>query len=51
MTTRPPILLHLTLAALLAASAQATTYRVDKLVADGRMLRVEGEPYVTYRLP
>lgn len=24
---------------------------LDKLVADGRMLRVEGEPYVTYRLP
>jgi glyoxylase-like metal-dependent hydrolase (beta-lactamase superfamily II) len=24
---------------------------LDKLVADGRMLRIEGEPYVTYRLP
>ena len=24
---------------------------LDKLVADGRMLRVEGEPYITYRLP
>ena len=24
---------------------------LDKLVADGRMLRIEGEPFVTYRLP
>ena len=24
---------------------------LDKLVADGQMLRIEGEPYVTYRLP
>ena len=24
---------------------------LDKLVADGRMCRIEGEPYVTYRLP
>ena len=24
---------------------------LDKLVADGRMLRIPGEPYVTYRLP
>ena len=24
---------------------------LDKLVADGRMLRIDGEPYVTYRLP
>ena len=24
---------------------------LDKLVADGRMVRIEGEPYVTYRLP
>ena len=24
---------------------------LDKLVADGRMLRIEGEPYITYRLP
>ena len=24
---------------------------LDKLVADGKMLRIDGEPYVTYRLP
>ena len=24
---------------------------LDKLVADGRMLRIDGDPYVTYRLP